>query len=50
MMGGGRDWDVRDRKSRSASFEDIIEETAREDLERVWGGGGQRKSIFYLQR
>lgn len=38
-------------ENQSASFNDIIEETMREDLERVWGvGGWQKKSIFYLQR
>lgn len=46
---GGDDWNVRDRKSQSASFKDIIEETVREDLERVWGGGG-RESQFFICR
>lgn len=55
---GGRGWGtgMLQRNSQSASFKDIIEETAREDVERVWLGGGgegwwgERKSIFYLQR
>lgn len=49
-MTGKKDSNVRDRKSQSASFKDIIEETTREDLERVWGGGGGQgqKSQFFI--
>lgn len=39
---GGRGWGtgMLQRNSQSASFKDIIEETVREDVERVWLGGG----------
>lgn len=37
---GGGGTGMLQRNSQSASFKDIIEETVREDVERVWLGGG----------